>query len=199
MKKQIVLIHGGETFDTYEEYLEYLRAYVIDLGRPVGWKDTLAEALGDAYDVIRPSMPSPKNAKYLEWSLWFTKYIPFLKDGVILVGHSLGGIFLAKYLSENQIPVSIRATILIAAPHDSFDTPYSLADFVLPSSLALLETQGGRIVLMHSTDDPVVRFKDFESYATRLPNAEKMVCSNRGHFLEETFPELIVTIDEISG
>ncbi len=203
MKQQVVLIHGGETFDRYEEYVDFLRAYQLDYSRAQGvssrWQDSFKNALGEQYEVIQPTMPSKYNAKYSEWKIWFEKYIPFLRDGVILAGTSLGGIFVAKYLSENKLPVRVKATFLIAAPHDVEGSPYSLADFILLDSLDLLAQQGGKIFLLHSTDDSVVKYADVERYAAQLPEAEQMIFEDRGHFSQETFPELIEKIKELAG
>jgi len=201
MKKQVVLIHGGNTFDTYEEYVQFLREYVIDREREGSkrWKDTFALEMGTDFDVIQPQMPNKYNAKYSEWKLWFEKYIPFLRDDVVLVGHSLGGIFLAKYVSEHRVPVRVQATILIAAPFSAEGTTRTLADFVPLSSLGDLAQRAGRIVLMQSRDDSVVSFANFEKYMALLPEAEQMIFEDRGHFSQETFPELIEKIKELAG
>lgn len=202
MKTQIVIIRGGNTFDTYEEYIEFLRAYQIDFERVKGvkqrWQDTLAEELGEAYEVIQPTMPSKDNAKYLEWKIWFEKHFSFLQNDLIFIGNSLGGIFLAKYLSENRLPVSIKALYLVAAPYDAEGSPYSLADFVLPKSLDLLNEQVGEIYLIQSKDDPVVKYTDVERYAAHLPNARQMLFADRGHFLQESFPEIVEKIKALS-
>lgn len=193
MKRQIIFIHGGETFDTYEEYVEYLKNYAIDFSRTKEkrWRDTLETELG--VEVIAPSMPSPKNAKYAEWKIWFEKYLPILEEGVVLIGHSLGGIFLAKYLAENALPKKAAAVFLVAAPYsDEGDyVPYSLADFVLPPSLAPMTRQASRIILVHSEDDMVVPYGDLARYKKALPEAEVMTFTDRGHFLQESFPELV--------
>src|SRR4051812_10882369 len=107
MKKQVVVIHGGDTFGTYEEYIAFLKDFAIDsleYFMKMGWKDTLQESLGGAYQVILPKMPNKINAKYVEWKVWFEKLLPLLNNEIILIGHSLGGTFLAKYLSENKLP-----------------------------------------------------------------------------------------------
>ena len=199
IKKQIVVIHGGNTFDTYEEYLNYLKNYKLNFDRlkAEGWKETLDEKLGEGFEMISPEMPNSANAKYSEWKIIFDKLIPFLEDTVVLVGHSLGGIFLAKYLSENKFPKKILAAYLIAAPYDDKDSEDSLGDFVLPATLEKFEKQGGRIFIYHSEDDPIVPFVDVGKYAKALPKAEKNVFKTNGHFMQKEFPELIESIQHL--
>jgi len=198
MKKQVVVIHGGDTFDTHEEYLEFLRDYMVDLDKLRGkrWGVSLQDDLGDDFDVILIKMPCKDNAKYSEWKLWFEKYIPLFNDEVILVGHSLGGIFLAKYLSENKFPKKLRGAFLVSAPYDD-ETQDSLGDFRLERSLEQLKNQVTDIYLYHSKDDDVVRFADFESYKKELPNAHAEAFEDRGHINQEKFPELIRDIKKV--
>lgn len=196
MAKQIVIIHGGDAFSSYEEYLHHLRAIEInlsDVGRH-GWKSTLLGELGDDYELLPLRMPNANNATYLEWSIWLQKYVPFLRDGVILLGHSLGGIFLAKYLAENRMSVRVAGTLLVAAPFDTDNEAGGLGDFTLPESLALLNEQGGAVHLFHSTDDTVVPISEMGKYKAQLPNATEHTFIDRGHFTGETFPELIAVL-----
>lgn len=197
--RQVVVIHGGETFDSKEEYLTWLRAQVVELDRnkPKRWKSNLQTDLGEGYEVITPSMPNAFDAKYAEWKIWFEKYLPLLDDTLIFVGHSLGGIFLAKYLAENTIGKRVLGTFLIAAPFSSEGAPYSLADFELPSSLERLAAQSERVHLFHSTDDPVVPFSDLAKYQAQLPYARVSIFGDRDHFSQEAFPELIEAIKEL--
>lgn len=200
MKQQILAIHGGDSFDTYEEYLDFLKNYQIDidaLKRPKKWKDNLQDNLGEDYEIFLPMMPCGSNCRYLEWKIWFDKFIPFLKDNLILIGHSQGGIFLAKYLSENDLPVKIKTVFLVAAPFDNKDADYSLADFILPNSLEKLERQVEKIFLYHSKDDPVVPFANLEKYAAKLPNAEEVIFEDKGHFILREFPEIMDKIKSI--
>ncbi len=194
-KRQVVVIHGGETFDTKEEYLSWLREKEIDLEklRTKRWKSTLQSELGEYYEVIQPGMPNAFDAKYEEWKIWFEKYLPLLDETLILVGHSLGAIFLAKYLAENDVPKEIKGLLLVAAPYGNTDT-YSLADFALPESLDRITAQCRRIHLYHSTDDPVVPFEDLAKYQAKLPAARASIFSDREHFNQEQFPELLEDI-----
>ncbi|KKR31753.1 MAG: hypothetical protein UT65_C0018G0007 [Parcubacteria group bacterium GW2011_GWF2_39_8b] len=202
MKKQVVVIHGGDTFETYEKYLDFLCNYEIDsldYFKHKGWKSILQEKLGDDFEVIRPQMPNKINAKYLEWRIWFEKLVPLLNPEVILVGHSMGGIFLAKYLSENNFPKKILGTFLVSAPYDAETFEYTLVDFVLPADLKKFEEQGGKIYLYHSTDDDVVPFDNLEKYKKQLPSATARVFEDRGHFNQEDFPELVQDILNIAN
>jgi len=199
MKKQVIYIHGGNSFEDYEKYLEHLKNSDFDpfYERNKKWKHSLEEDLGEGFEVFMPTMPSGHNAKYIEWKIWFEKLIPFVEDNVVIIGHSLGAIFIAKYLSENNLPKKILATYLLAGPYDNDDSDDSLADFVLPESLSMFEESGGKIFLYHSKDDPVVPFVNVEKYAKHLLSAEKVIFEDRGHFNQEEFPELIESIKQL--
>jgi predicted alpha/beta hydrolase family esterase len=93
--------------------------------------------LRDDFDVLYPWMPSIRNAKYLEWKIMFSKMMEVVDDNIILVGHSLGGIFIVKYLSEEKISKRVKATFLVSAPYDS-DGGRKLVEFTIPDSLELL-------------------------------------------------------------
>jgi predicted alpha/beta hydrolase family esterase len=192
MKKQVVIIRGGATFKTYKQYIVFLKRYEFDLKslNVKGWKETLDKKLGMNFVVIYPKMPNPMNAKYKEWKIIFEKLLPFLRNNVILLGHSLGAAFLAKYLSENKFPRKIKATFLIAAP-------YGEINFVLPKTLKKLQKQGGKIFIYYSKDDKVVPFSDFKKYKKALPEAKTVIFKNRGHFNQTSFPELVKNIKSL--
>jgi len=205
MKQQIVIIGGGTTFDTYKKYIAFLKKRKIGLDKLLrphqGWKNHLQKELGENFEVLRPRMPNGTNARYEEWRIWFERIIPFFSKKVILIGHSLGGIFLAKYLAENNISKKIKATILVAAPFDDEDrdeeNKESLADFNLSPSLEKFAEQGGTIYLIQSKNDPSVPFEQLGKYKKALPNAKTMIFENRGHFKQETFPEIIRLIKKL--
>lgn len=198
MKKQIIVIHGGDTFGTYGEYIQFLKDWQIDFEdyRAVksGWKSRLGSDLGDDFEVIQPNMPNKMNAKYFEWKIWFEKFIPYFESEVVLVGHSLGGIFLAKYLSENDFKKKIKAVFLVASPFNAEGADYSLSDFILPESLAKMEAQCDKIFLYHNKDDQVVPFSALGKYRGQFKNAEIKIFENRGHFNQEEFAELVEDI-----
>lgn len=195
MLKQILVIHGGTTFDTYEEYLAYLKASELSLDKILrkDWKDGLRTKLPD-WQVIYPKMPNPKNARYPEWAIWLEKIIPLLNDEVILVGHSLGAIFLAKYLSENNFPKKINQLHLVAGPYDTEVCKDSLADFALTGPVGKLATYSDKIFLYQSEDDTAVPYADVKKYQRDLPGAKLISFKDRGHFMQEDFPQLVQNI-----
>lgn len=194
MKQQVVAIHGGTSFDTYDDYIAFLRTREVNLEKLMqcdDWRSSLFDELGDDYEVLVPKMPNGTNVKYLEWCIWFERCLPFMRHDVILIGHSLGGIFLAKYLAEHAVPITIKATILIAAPFDKTLTVESLTDFVLPETLDALVQSGGKIYLIHSKDDPVVPYEEVEVYHRLLPQSQILSFDDRQHFNQKHFPELV--------
>lgn len=194
MKQQVVAIHGGTSFDSYDDYIKSLRTRDLTrekLRQCNDWRNTLAQELGEEFEVFVPKMPNPSNARYEEWCIWFDRCAAYFKDNLILIGHSLGGIFVAKYLSEHKLPVTLKATILVSAPYNDTITFESLRDYRLPSSLALLEQQAGSIYLVHSRDDNVVSFEETGKYLKVLPGAKLIAMDGRQHFNQEKFPELV--------
>lgn len=199
--KHILLINGGSTFDSDEDYFESLKNKVLSLDRmklQLDWKNSLESDLGDGYQVFVPRMPNTNNAKYDEWKIWFEKIIPMLNDNFILIGHSLGGIFLAKYLSENKIDKKIIATILVAPPHSDITDGESLGSFNLLNDLKLFGQQAGSITIFFSRDDVVVPIQHMEKYKNLLPDAKYIVFDDRGHFNTLEFLELAREIKSLN-
>ncbi len=197
--KQVVVLRGGTTFDTYEEYFDALQNKEVRLERIAyapGWKESLQTRLGDDYLVLIPSMPNTSNAQYSEWKVYFDQVAKVLKDGCILVGHSMGGIFLAKYLSEVQIPFKAAATILVAAPYDD-ETNESLGDFRLTGISELFHMQAGNVTIIGAKDDPVIAAEDFMNYQQALPHAQVLEISASDHYIRAEFPELVSVIKAV--
>ena len=199
MKQQVVIIHGGNTFKNYDDYIDDLENKEIDIEKlkyHLDWKDSITTDLGDKFEVLLPKMPNSNNAKYKEWAIWFKRLEPYLVNNVILIGHSLGGIFLAKYLSIMQLPISIKAVILVAAPYDLNLKEY-LKEFELPKTLKKLDDQTSKIILFQSEDDVVVPYNHVKLYKKELPKAKLMTFKNKGHFNIEHFPELVAEIKKL--
>lgn len=203
-KRQIVFIHGGDVFADNETFLRHLRMTELHdpmwlPDAPVRWREMLARRFADRCDILMPTMPNKQNARYEEWVIWFERHIPFLSDDAILVGHSLGGVFLAKYLTEKEFPVRIALLVLVSAPFDAEEPGQTLGDFALPGDVSILAERADQILLYHSHDDPVVPFEEMGKYADAISGSVAVALDGRGHILDEDFPELSKEITSLVG
>ncbi len=197
MKKQIFLIHGGMTFKNEKDYLYFLKNRNVSIKKRERWQDAyLEKELGKTFEIIRPRMPLQDNAKYRDWKIWFERYIPYLRDNVILIGSSLGGIFLAQYLSENKFPKKILSTYLVCPPYDNTCIGEDLVGgFKLKPDISLLEKSSKNLYLLFSKDDDCVPVDHAEKYRKKLKSPNITIYkSKNGHFNISKFPEIVKMI-----
>ncbi len=198
MKKQVVLIRGWEVKENFKDFYDYLEKIKYDPyerkdGRWYKWFDKF---LWDDFDWI--TIPTPNNdfADYKAWKIMFEKIIPYLKDDVILVGHSLWWTFLTKYFNEkntDKLFKKIKKIILVSPA--SRDIPWDLLwSFKFDENLEKFKKFEDKLVIFFSKDDFVVPFEHLEDYKRGLPNAKYRIFEDRGHFLQEDFDELIEEI-----
>ncbi|MEK7134325.1 MAG: alpha/beta fold hydrolase [Patescibacteria group bacterium] len=198
-KTQILFIHGGMTFKSRKDYIQYLKTRDISLVKKKRWHgDYMDQKLGKRCEIIRPMMPIAENAKYEDWKIYFERYIPHLRHGVILIGGSLGGIFLAKYLSEHTFPKRIRSIYLVCPPFDnSLPGEDLVGGFILQKNLSRLEKSARRLTLLFSKNDDVVPPAHAEKYARKLKHANIIIYKHiKGHFQIEKFPEIVRMIND---
>lgn len=195
MKKiQILLIHGGTTFKSEKDYLHYLKTKKVSTDKKIYWSgEYLEKNLDKRFEIITPRMPLQDNAKYLDWKIFFERYLPLLKNDFILIGLSLGGIFLAKYLSENKLLRKATSTYLICPPFDnSLPGEDLVGGFKLKSDLSLIEKNSKNLHLLFSKDDEVVPVYHANKYRSKLEKAHFVIYkSKNGHFNIKTFPEIV--------
>jgi hypothetical protein len=198
-KTQIFFIHGGMTFKSKKDYLHYLKTRKISVNKKIYWSNEyLDKKLGKEFEIIRPRMPLQENAKYEEWKVYFERYLPYLRNNIILIGSSLGGIFLAKYLSENKFPKKIMSTYLICPPFDNTLPEEDLVGgFKLRSNLSMIEKNSKNLKLLFSKDDDIVPVSHAKKYGKKLKNAQITIYeSKNGHFKISEFPEIVRMIKE---
>jgi predicted alpha/beta hydrolase family esterase len=200
MKQQVLVIHGGTTFPNHKNFLEHLSTLDIDLDRlryKLDWKESLAQDLGNEYDVFTPKMPNASNAQYDEWKIWFENILPRMHKDIILIGHSLGGAFLTRYLSENKVSNNIKALFLIATPYEAIEDEEYLGDFEVTTKNKPLSLQSNQIILFHSNDDKVVPVEQSKKLHALVEGSQLKILNNYGHINTEHFPELVSEIHTI--
>lgn len=193
-KPQIIFIHGGDAFrDTNKLYAMLESRSFNPYEEKQYWRDSIIEALKDTHESHKLQMPNSYWADYTAWSIWFEKMVPYLRDGIILVGHSLGGAFLLRYLSENKLPVMIAQAHLVA--------PVVLGDLEdCEGFTSNLEEWNGfksdikEVHLWHSDDDTIVPIHHSERFLEVFPSATPHRFNDRFHFIGDSFPELLEEI-----
>ena len=182
------------TFLTYEDYIKHLQTREVSLEyfRKKGWKKSFQEKMGDKFDVIALEMPCAMNSKYSEWKIYFERYISLFDEEVIMIGHSLGAIFLTKYLSENTFTKKIKAIFLLAAPVGDIEGD-PICDFLLIEK----PRNNSKTFILHSEDDPIVPYAHALELKKLLPDAQLIMFKDKGHFNVPEFPELVELIKNL--
>jgi len=196
-KIQIFYIAGGMTFKNNRDYIKFLKTRKISIEEKVRWGgEYLKRKLGRDFQIIKPRMPLQDNSRYNEWKIHFERYFPHLKDSIILIGESLGGVFLAKYLSENKFPRKILSTYLVCPPFDnSLPGEDLVGGFNLKSDLSLIEKNSKNLNLLFSENDDVVPVSHAKKYKNKLKNVRIIIYKGiEGHFAVSEFPEIVKMI-----
>lgn len=189
--RQVLVIHGGTSFNSYEAYLRNLKESPIQYERmkySPGWREWLSNELPNA-DILLPKFPNAQNAQYEEWKIQFEKILPLLTGDVSLVGYSLGAMFLARYLHEKVLEKPVSQIILLAPTYDD-ESGEELGSFKVTSA-AGVERSADEVHLLHSEDDPVSPFTELAKFTRDIPTAKVHIFTDRNHFFQPTFPELV--------
>ncbi len=138
-----------------------------------------------------PELPRPYEPVYEQWLMQFEKYNP--EEAGLLVGHSCGGGFLLRWLSERD--EAIPAKVVLVAPWIDIEKAYRpFFDFVLPHTVAL-QARGG-MELLSSTDDTDEIKRSVAYIHKRVEKIRHHEYQDYGHFTQSSmkrreFPELL--------
>ena len=142
--------------------------------------ESLERALGGEYEVHFPRMPEEADPNVKSWKGKISAELSRLRGKVILVGHSVGGSILLRYLSEEEVKTPIAGLFLLAAPSWDKDQ-WNFDDLKLPRNIAEKLSSIPRIFLYHSRDDDVVPFAHLALHGARLPQATIRAFDGGGH------------------
>lgn len=199
--KQIIYIHWWNVFPDEDTLIKVLKSWTYDPQREKRKKrgNRIAESLKSEYEFFRPPMPNELNASYKVWKLRFEKVQSIINnEDLILIWHSLGWMFLIKYIWENWFPKKIKQLHLVSAVFDESDMDddekYSWDFSYSPDIIPNLQKYCDQIFIYHSTDDDIVPYSHGQKIKSYLPNAEFITLHDRWHFNQETFPEILENI-----
>jgi predicted alpha/beta hydrolase family esterase len=142
------------------------------------------------------------NSFYPEYDIWKTELERFpIDEDTILIGHSCGGGFIVRYLSENNIKVG---KVILVAPWLGImktddtkwdDDPFDETFFKFDIDRNITEKTAG-ITLFESTNDVNMVQESIKILKDKVDDMKIVTLENRGHFTFEDlgtveFPELL--------
>lgn len=160
-----------------------------------------AELEQRGYKVAVPQFPNAETPNFEKWLDKFTEYNDYVDENSIIIGHSLGGLFLLRVLERLEHP--IRAAFFVSAPvgvkpirfYDS-DLAFSGFDF----NWNKIRSSARYFEVWHSDNDPYVSLANGEKLAEEL-GVKLNFIPNAGHLNAEsgytTLPDLLEKIEYI--
>ncbi len=161
--KKVFLIHGFE-------------------GRPNGgWRPWLMGELEkmDIYACALP-MPYPDTPILSEWLNEINIHIKENpNDEIYLVGHSLGGTAILRYIENNNCS-NIKGAVIVSSPCNKNDNE-KIEEFLKEKfNWSLIKNKISKITVIHGDDDPLVPVSDAEEIAKEL-NGELILIPKGKH------------------
>lgn len=156
--------------------------------------ESLQRELGADYEVQCPQMPDEENSPYPEWRAEIDSRLAAMKGAVALVGHSVGGSVLLKYLCERRPTTPIAGLFVIAAPYWGASEFWSWDEGALPADAATRLAGDWPLIFYQSRDDEIVPFAHLALYAAKLPRATIRELDGRGHQFKNDLSEVAADI-----
>ncbi|HVY35743.1 MAG TPA: alpha/beta fold hydrolase [Candidatus Paceibacterota bacterium] len=140
-----------------------------------------------------PEMPDAWEPNYEKWSALFERFD--INEDTTLIGHSCGGGFLVRWLSEHNVKVG---KVVLVAPWLDPDHQIDKNFFSFAIDERLVEKTDG-LSIMYSTDDFSDIIESIEILKSALKDAVFNAFADKGHFVledmkTEAFPELLETL-----
>lgn len=188
--KTAIIIHGWDNRDEF-----------FDMTRPspsnTHWIPWLQKQLSvKGITTQTPEMPDSYEPNYEKWKSVFELFP--LDQETILIGHSCGGGFLVRWLSEHEVKVG--QVILVAPwldPTRELGAENDFFRFNINSNLSERSAHG--ITMLYSTDDDIVILQSVETIQVVVAGIHIKQFSDKGHFIlgdmgTNEFPELLEEI-----
>lgn len=153
----------------------------------------LQRELSREYHIHYPIIDDPEAPTYQMWKKLFSTELSRIDQPLILIGHSLGGSTLLKYLSEEKPKITVYAMFLIATPHWG-KNGWDVEDFLLQENFEAELRNIPHVYLYHCQNDPVVPFQHLEFYKKAFPDSVVRELKGKDHAFENGLPELVSDI-----
>ncbi len=163
------------------------------------WLKEKLEAKGCT--VYVPQFPTPEGQSLEAWLGVFQAYQKYVDADTILIGHSLGGIFLLRLLERLAQPVKaafFTGTPIGIQPMKNYDSDNSFSGFSF--DWPGIRGKAGRFYVFQSDNDPYVPLANGEKLAQELGVGLTFI-PNAGHFNAKAgytkFEELLQAVEPL--
>jgi uncharacterized protein len=157
---------------------------------------SLRQQLSTEYQIHYPIIEDPEAPTYSMWNRLFSAELGRIKEPIILIGHSLGGSMLLKYLSEERPPSTVSALFLVATPLWG-KNGWKVEDFVLKENFEAQLRHISKVYLYHCKDDSIVPFEHLNFYKSAFPHAVVRALNGADHAFPNGLPELVSDIKSL--
>lgn len=156
----------------------------------------LSASLGKGFRLHNPPLPDTENHRYMAWKMALQSALPVGGNKAALVGHSLGGSVIVKYLSEGLCQMPIAGLFLVAAPFWGL-RGWSVDEFKLQHDFQAKLPVIDNIFIYHSCNDKWVPYSHGEAYAKALPGSVLRSIDGNDHEFSSGLPVLVNDIQKI--
>jgi predicted alpha/beta hydrolase family esterase len=159
--------------------------------------DSLERALGPDYEIRYPKMPKESDPSYIRWKEALATEFAGLKDGALLVGHSVGATILINAIAADPPKLALGGVFLIAAPFVG-KGGWPSGDIEPLEKLGAALPDGVPVYLYHGTDDATAPIAHVDLYAKAIPQAVIRRLKGRDHQLDDDLSEVARDIQSLS-
>lgn len=131
---------------------------------------SLEHTLGNRFDIRYPRMPNEGDPSYELWKSVLEQELVALKDGTVLVGHSVGGTILMRLLAEPVPAPKLGGIFLISAPFLG-QGGWLLDGVDFSQNLGTKLPTGIPVHFYHGLEDGIVPPTHAELYARAVPQS----------------------------
>ncbi|HMJ71546.1 MAG TPA: alpha/beta hydrolase [Cyclobacteriaceae bacterium] len=157
----------------------------------------LKGSLGSNYVLHHPSMPDPENPRYIEWKMMLQATLPVGGNKVAIIGHSLGGSVIVKYLSEGLCQLPVAGLFLVGVPYWG-TRGWAVDEFMYGSDFVSKLPDIDKVFIYHSRNDRWVPFSHAEAYAKKLNGSVVRKLTGDDHEFPCGLPVLVKDINDLS-
>jgi predicted alpha/beta hydrolase family esterase len=157
----------------------------------------LSRSLGDDYVMHYPMMPEPENPRYVAWKMELQSVLPVGGNKAVLIGHSLGGSVIVKYLSEGLCQMPLAGLFLVGTPYWG-TRGWAMEEFMFQRDFQAKLPAIDKIFIYHSRNDNWVPYSHAQFYSKALPGSVLRTLDGDQHEFDKGLPVLVEDIKHLS-